>query len=184
VAFGSRRPGIGRRTGQPTRCCRLDGVRMNGHFRHEERHALLAAGFAQVAKTETRTLASLQRGLPLEIWQSKVALAVTTVGGAEKRKQGRILADGQQLPVALSPAVWSKVSGKNPDFSDKWIGQGVASPLLILTGEYPLKCDDEIQHQIRRHVFMWLTAAGGQYAGRVHQSVSRGAIGVGIAAAP
>src|SRR5690242_16982060 len=55
---------------------------------------------------------------------------------------------------------------------------------LILTGEYPLQGNDEVQHQIGRHVLMRLAAARGQNAGRVHCGIRRGGKRIGAVSAP
>ena len=45
----------------------------------------------------------------LEIGQCEVYASITTVSGAQQREQGLVLVDGQQLAIAESPALGSKV---------------------------------------------------------------------------
>src|SRR6266852_8915542 len=40
--------------------------------------------------------------------------------------------------------------------------------LLVLRGEYPLQGDNEIKHQVRRHVLVWLTASSWQHTSGIH----------------
>src|SRR5947199_10225974 len=49
---------------------------------------------------------------------------------------------------------------------------------LVLRGEDALQRDDEIQHEVRRHVLVRLAAAGGAEVRRVHARV--GGSGVGL----
>src|SRR5258708_36434999 len=44
-------------------------------------------------------------------------------------------------------------------------------PRLVLTRENPLQRDDEIQHQVRRHVLVRLASTRWQYTGWIHRGV-------------
>jgi hypothetical protein len=96
-------------------------VIVRGHFRLEESYALLSALLAQVTQTQAGALALLHRRVVLHVWQAEGALAIATVGCTQKREQGRVLADGQELTIAERPALGSKVKRENPDLSYKLV---------------------------------------------------------------
>src|SRR5690349_2695129 len=71
-------------------------------------------------------------------------------------------------PLGAKPPVKILTSATNG------FDMAIFSPLLILAGEYSLQRDDEIQHQVRAHVFMRLVAPGCQQALWTHGGVGRG----------
>ncbi len=71
---------------------------------------LLAQGMAR---------ALVHRTPASEIRKSEIRLSVAAIGRAQQRKQRLILVDGQELPVAESPAFRREVERKQPDFRQK-----------------------------------------------------------------
>jgi hypothetical protein len=57
----------------------------------------------------------------LQIRQSGGGTAITAIGGSNQREQGGVLCNRQELPIAKRPAPGSEITGKNFDFSYKWI---------------------------------------------------------------
>jgi hypothetical protein len=56
----------------------------------------------------------------LQIWQCEVRLAVAAISRAQDGKQGLVLINGQELPVARSPSLGRKIESEHPYFTDKW----------------------------------------------------------------
>src|SRR5258706_15631311 len=67
------------------------------------------------------TLPGMHRRASLKIGQREVGLPVAAVGGAEQREEGRVLRQGQKLPVAPCPPFGSEVEGEDSDFGYEWI---------------------------------------------------------------
>src|SRR5690348_8804984 len=87
------------------------------HFRLKQCYGLFAAQFAEIAQAQSWALSGLHGRGALKIWQSKSALAVATIGGAQKSEERRVLADRHQLAIAKGPACGSKVERKDSYFS-------------------------------------------------------------------
>src|SRR5262245_46422495 len=94
---------------------------MGRHFGLQKSHGLLATGFAKVARAQTGALAGLHGRAALKIGQSKVAFAISAIGGPQKREQSCVLAEWHELAVAQGPTFGSKISCKDSDFGKKWI---------------------------------------------------------------
>jgi hypothetical protein len=55
----------------------------------------------------------------LQVRQPKRTLSVAAVEGPDQRKERRVLADRQQLPITERPANWGKITAQNPYLSDE-----------------------------------------------------------------
>src|SRR5579864_4264462 len=75
---------------------------------------------------------------------------------------------GMSWPLHSAQPVGAKFPAKILISATNGFDMAIFSPLLILAGENSLQRDDEIQHQVRAHVFMRLAASSGQHACRVH----------------
>src|SRR5262249_17029505 len=70
------------------------------------------------------TAADVDRHPRLQIGQGEVHAPVAAERGAEQREQRLVLIDGQQLPVAQSPALGGKTKRKDSDFRQEWVRHG------------------------------------------------------------
>ncbi len=84
---------------------------------------------------------------------------------------------GRSWPLQSAQPLGAKLKGKILISATNG-SHGYPSP-LGLRGEDPLQSDDEVEHQIGRHVVMRLVAAGSGDAGRVHGGVGDSGIAPG-----
>src|SRR5215470_8380610 len=55
-----------------------------------------------------------------QVGKIESCLPIPSIGGAQQRKQGLVLINGQGLTVAKCPAFWRKVETHNLDFRQEW----------------------------------------------------------------
>ena len=84
---------------------------VRGQFRNVE----CVRGFA-AALAQGKAVAHVGGHAALEIGQGEVDASVTAVSGAQQRKQGLVLVDGQQLAIAERPALGRKIEAHDLDF--------------------------------------------------------------------
>lgn len=97
------------------RAAAIGYVRMLRHFRGGEGVGGLAAGLSQV-----NPVSDMEWNATLEIRQREVCPPVSTVSGAQDRKERLILIDGQQGAIAHRPALGRESERENFYFTKKW----------------------------------------------------------------
>src|SRR5260370_30873383 len=107
----------------------------------QQRHCVRATNLAEIVERESRALSGVHRRTSLHVRQREVALAVAAIGGAEQRKQRRVLRDRHKLPVAERPAFGREVERENADLRHKRIHMVLS---WLLTRENAEQRDDEI----------------------------------------
>src|SRR6478609_5339335 len=83
---------------------------------------------------------------------------------------------GRSWPSHSAQPLGAKFPVKILTSATNGFDMAIFSPLLVLAGENSLQRDDEIQHQVRAHVFMRLAAAGGSDARGAHGRVEGGIV--------
>jgi hypothetical protein len=76
----------------------------------------LTAHFAQ-----HNSVADVDWAPSLKIRQPEGSHSISSVRGAQDGKEGLILIDGQQLPIAKSPSLGGEVPTDNLNFAQKWL---------------------------------------------------------------
>src|SRR5262245_15156837 len=99
---------------------------VDGNLTLEERHLLRSAGLPEIVERQPRPLALMDRGVALHVGEGKIGLPIASVGGAQQRKQCRVLRNRQQLPVAKGPAPRGEVEREDTYFGNEWIGHSRA----------------------------------------------------------
>ena len=94
-------------------------VRMGGHLGDGERVRLRSAFLSHDAVAEPGSPALVDDRAAAEVGESERGLAVSPVGRAEQREESCVLADGQELPVALGPSLRREVEGDPANLAEK-----------------------------------------------------------------
>lgn len=95
-------------------------VSVSRHFRSGERMRILARGLPlRVA------IPHAYGHTTLEVGESERGPAITTVSGAQERKERLILIDRQELPIAERPALGRKAKGEECKLSNEGIHKEV-----------------------------------------------------------
>src|ERR1041385_3567236 len=94
---------------------------MRGNFRLEQRDRLASPGFSQIVKRQAGSLARVHRRIALHVGQREIRFAIAAVSRAQQREEGRVLREGQNLPITEGPPFGRKVERKDSDFSYEWI---------------------------------------------------------------
>src|SRR5438034_3622694 len=94
---------------------------MSRQFRNEECDRFRSASLAEIVERKPGALTGMHRRAALKVRQRKGGPAITAIGGAQQRKQGRVLRDGHQLPAAKRPTLGGEVERENANLSDKWV---------------------------------------------------------------
>src|SRR5206468_13016137 len=126
-------------------------VRVDRHLAVEERYGFGPPGLAEIAQAEALPLPGAHRNAALKIRQGERALPITAVGHAENAEQRRVLRDGQQLAVALCPALWREVERELSNLTNEGIRHDPRLRLVLRRKDAEQR-DDEVDHQERLHV--------------------------------
>jgi hypothetical protein len=92
---------------------------MRGHLGDRERVRFRSAFLSHDPVAESGSLALMDDGAAAEVGEGERGLTVSAVGRAEQREESGVLADGEELPVALGPSLRREVEGDPADLADK-----------------------------------------------------------------
>src|SRR2546426_12842370 len=90
-------------------------MRVHWKLANRKRVRLLAALFSKRV-----TLADVNWGLSLQVWQPEIGLSVAAISCAEQTEERLVLVDGQQLTVAKGPTPRRITETEDSDFREKW----------------------------------------------------------------
>ena len=94
-----------------------------GVLRHlvlRQGHVFTSAYLAQDVRRKTGSLPHVYRHRALQVRQREGSGAVAAIKCSQKRKQGCILADREELAVAQRPPLRGKIESEHPYLTEKW----------------------------------------------------------------
>src|ERR1051326_6330820 len=140
-------------------------MRVGGHFRNDERYRIRSAILAEIVERKPGALTGMHRRAALQVRQRKGGPTITAIGGAQQRKQGRVLRDGHQLPGAKGPTLGGEVKREDANLSNKWVHILMPSGWRRINAE---KRNDKVNAQLGLEVGVGLTSASGSAGVRTH----------------
>src|SRR6185437_424147 len=100
---------------------RLDQVIVNGVFHIQQGYVLGAAELADLVARKSVALARAYHDVARNVGKPEVAGAVAAIRSSNEREQGRVLRNGQDLPVAQRPLHRRKNERKHADLGKKLV---------------------------------------------------------------
>src|ERR1051325_8317250 len=108
-----------------------------------KRNAFTAVNLPETHRAQAAALAIVNADSAAEVRQGECGHPVTSVRGAQQRKERRVLSDRQDLPIGKSPPAGSEVAGEKIDLAEQRLIARAAA--AAARGENSLKGDDRME---------------------------------------